>query len=183
MLHQLLNIYQAGQIKMFDVSLWRCYTFLCSPAFSFFKPFMTVTSLFLSEQGCCRNFSMLGQPGLAGTSILELGIQRSLSEKVLLISRTAIQWGRVSPLHLPPLSLLMGSVMYSLWLARHFSSKVVNQLCNSSSSLVRADHPDARCGFVAVERQGNMTGDWEAPVSEPGWSCGHITVLERGRAG
>lgn len=102
---------------------------------------------------------MLGQPGsgLAGTSILELGLQDCLSAKVLLTSRTAIQCGCISLLHPPCLSLLMGSMIYSLWLARHFTSEVVNELCNYSSSLVHADHPDAHGGFVAVAGQGNMT--------------------------
>lgn len=78
-----MDICQSGQINMFNVSLWGCYTFLWSIGFSIFKPFMTVTSLFLSELACCRDFSRLGQVGLAGTSILELGLQHFLSEYVL----------------------------------------------------------------------------------------------------
>lgn len=143
--------------------------------FLFLKSLMTVTSLFLSEQGCCKDFSMLEQPRMVGTSILGLGLQQSLSARVLLSVRTAIQHGH----HLPCLSQLMGSVIHSLYLGRHFASK----LCNSSFSLVCADHPDAQCGFMSVARWENTAGDWEVPVSEAGWSCGHVTSPERGKAG
>lgn len=126
---------------------------------------------------------MPGQPGLAGTSILELGLQPSSSEEVLLTSSTVTRHGDVNPFILHHLSLLMGSVIYSLWLERYFASKVVSQLSNSSSYLVHADRPDARCGFVVVPKQGNMTRVWEEPRSEPGWSCGLTAAPERGRAG
>lgn len=101
---------------------------------------MAIPSLFLSEESCHRDFSMLGDLGYT----LELGLQHSLSEEVLLTSRTATQCGQVSPPHLSPLSLLLGSVIYNPCLARHFASKVVNQLslllfllgmCRSSSPL------------------------------------------------
>lgn len=67
------------------------------------------------------------------TAFWNFCLRHSLSEKVLLTSRTATQCGQVSPLHLPPLSLLMRSVIYNPLPARHFASKVVNWLCNSSS--------------------------------------------------
>lgn len=189
-------------MRVFNVSPWWCYTFICRIAFSFRKPFVTVMSLFLSERGLCRDFNMLGQPNLAGTSILELCVQQSPSEKVLLASRTAIQHGHV---HLPCPSLLMWSVIYSLWLARRFVSAVVNQLRNSSPPLWEQCWRAARAGSSRTVRVslGQSLADQAAtetcvvllsppddmglciflisefPAYPAGISCGLLPLLER----